>query len=72
MPAIPLDVARLCLDCDLLLASSVCPLCGSDRAVPVSRWLAPLRAEPGGNARGDGMTSRPDPVPSLPGRIYLG
>lgn len=39
---LPLETARVCLDCDCLTDSPVCPLCARDRTVIVSRWLRPL------------------------------
>jgi hypothetical protein len=43
---LPLEDARVCLDCDLLTDSSVCPLCARDQTVWLSSWLRPLNAEP--------------------------
>jgi hypothetical protein len=40
--ALPLERARVCLDCDCLTDSPVCPWCARDRTVIVSRWLRPL------------------------------
>jgi hypothetical protein len=38
------DATRLCLDCDILTESMVCPVCGRDRTFPVGAWLSPLKA----------------------------
>ncbi len=39
---LPLERARVCLDCDLLTDSLTCPLCARERTVIVSPWLRPL------------------------------
>jgi hypothetical protein len=41
---LPVDVTRLCPDCDILTESMVCPVCGRDRTFPVGAWLSPLKA----------------------------
>jgi hypothetical protein len=41
---LPIDVTRLCPDCDILTESMVCPVCGRDRTFPVGAWLSPLKA----------------------------
>jgi hypothetical protein len=41
---LPVDVTRLCPDCDILTESMVCPVCGRDRTFPVAAWLSPLEA----------------------------
>jgi hypothetical protein len=41
---LPVDVTRLCPDCDVLTESLICPLCGRDRTFPVAAWLSPLEA----------------------------
>jgi hypothetical protein len=42
----PLETARVCLDCDLLADSLVCPLCARARTVPIAWWLRPLDGAP--------------------------
>ena len=41
---LPLEHARLCLDCDLLTPSITCPACGGSSTFPLSGWLRPLIA----------------------------
>ena len=41
---LPVDVTRLCPDCDILTESPICPVCGRDRTFPVAAWLSPLKA----------------------------
>jgi hypothetical protein len=41
---LPIDVTRLCPDCDILTECPVCPVCGRDRTFPVATWLSPLKA----------------------------
>jgi RNA polymerase subunit RPABC4/transcription elongation factor Spt4 len=36
----PLDRARLCLDCEILFEDRVCPACGSGAWVLVARFLS--------------------------------
>ena len=70
---LPLETARVCLDCDLLTDSLVCPLCARERTVPISWWLRPLdgaRLPTGlvtylGAGEPRGLST--DPVPDLTG-----
>lgn len=41
--------ARLCLSCEVIFEAEVCPLCGGEWFVPVSKWIEPLQpaAQPG-------------------------
>jgi len=39
-----LDAARLCLDCDILTESELCPLCDRQPTFPLAVWLVPLQA----------------------------
>jgi hypothetical protein len=39
-----LDAARLCLDCDILTDSELCPLCDRQQTFPLAVWLVPLQA----------------------------
>jgi hypothetical protein len=39
-----LDAARLCLDCDILTDSEICPLCDRQQTFPLAVWLVPLQA----------------------------
>jgi hypothetical protein len=41
---LPVDVTRLCPDCDILTESPICPVCGRDRTFSVAAWLSPLKA----------------------------
>jgi hypothetical protein len=41
---LPVDVTRLCPDCDILTESAICPVCGRDRTFSVAAWLSPLKA----------------------------
>lgn len=43
---LPLETARVCLDCDLLTDSLICPLCARERTMPISGWLRPLDGGP--------------------------
>ena len=42
--AIPLQNARLCLDCDTVFEGSQCPGCSSQSFFPLSRWVRPAVA----------------------------
>ena len=45
--SIPLQNARLCLDCDTVFDEPRCPSCSSESYFPLSRWVRPaLAAEP--------------------------
>jgi len=39
--AIPLQNARLCLDCDTVFDEPRCPSCSSESYFPLSRWVRP-------------------------------
>lgn len=51
---LPLHMARVCLDCDVLTDSSICPNCARERTLLISRWLRPLN----GSARGGAEVKR--------------
>jgi len=42
--AIPLQNARLCMDCDTIFEEARCPSCSSESYFPVSRWVRPAVA----------------------------
>ncbi len=42
--SIPLQNARLCLDCDTIFDEPRCPSCDSESYFPVSRWVSPAVA----------------------------
>jgi hypothetical protein len=42
--SIPLQNARLCMDCDTIFEESRCPSCSSESYFPVSRWVRPAVA----------------------------
>ena len=42
--AIPLQNARLCMDCDTIFDEPRCPSCDSESYFPVSRWVRPAVA----------------------------
>lgn len=42
--AIPLQNARLCLDCDTVFEEAQCPRCSSESYFPLSRWVRPAVA----------------------------
>lgn len=39
---IPINKARVCLNCDSLHDERICPICTSDNWFPLSRWLPSL------------------------------
>jgi RNA polymerase subunit RPABC4/transcription elongation factor Spt4 len=39
--SIPLQNARLCLDCDTVFDEAQCPGCNSQSYFPLSRWVRP-------------------------------
>ena len=39
--SIPLQNARLCMDCDTIFDEPRCPSCSSESYFPVSRWVRP-------------------------------
>lgn len=39
--SIPLQNARLCLDCETIFEEAQCPSCTSESYMPVSRWVKP-------------------------------
>jgi len=39
--SIPLENARLCLDCDTVFEEPRCPSCSSESFFPLSRWVRP-------------------------------
>ena len=41
--SIPLESARLCLDCDTVFDEPRCPSCSSESFFPLSRWVRPSR-----------------------------
>jgi hypothetical protein len=41
----PLENARLCMDCDTVFDSALCPSCGSESYFPLSRWVRPALEE---------------------------
>jgi hypothetical protein len=43
-PPLPLDAARLCLDCDILTDRLRCPICARAQTFPLALWLIPLEA----------------------------
>ena len=44
--SIPLQNARLCLDCETIFEENECPSCASGSYMPVSRWVKPsMKAE---------------------------
>ena len=44
---IPLQNARICLDCDTVFEELRCPRCSSESFFPLSRWIRPaIAAEP--------------------------
>jgi len=49
---LPLDVARLCVDCDILTQAASCPVCGRNQTVHLAAWMKPL----GGVALRDSQT----------------
>ena len=42
--SIPLQNARLCLDCDTVFEEARCPSCSSESFFPLSRWVRPAMA----------------------------
>ena len=46
--SIPLENARLCLDCDTVFEEQRCPSCSSETFFPLGRWVRPhvAAAEP--------------------------
>jgi hypothetical protein len=42
--SIPLQNARLCLDCDTVFEEQRCPSCSSESYFPLSRWVSPAVA----------------------------
>ncbi|MBI3894624.1 MAG: hypothetical protein HY313_01700 [Acidobacteria bacterium] len=42
--SIPLQNARLCLDCDTVFEEARCPRCSSESFFPLSRWVRPAMA----------------------------
>jgi hypothetical protein len=44
---IPLQNARLCLDCDTVFEEAQCPACGSTSFFPLSRWVRPAMESEG-------------------------
>jgi hypothetical protein len=42
-----LDIARLCLDCDEIHDSQICPACGSEAFAFLTRWVKPTSDEHG-------------------------
>ena len=42
--AIPLQNARLCMDCDTVFEEAQCPRCSSESYFPLSRWVRPAMA----------------------------
>jgi RNA polymerase subunit RPABC4/transcription elongation factor Spt4 len=42
--SIPLENARLCLDCDTVFEEAQCPRCSSESFFPLSRWIRPAVA----------------------------
>jgi hypothetical protein len=42
--SIPLQNARLCLDCDTVFDEQRCPSCSSESYFPLSRWVRPAMA----------------------------
>jgi hypothetical protein len=42
--SIPLQNARLCMDCDTIFDEPRCPSCDSESYFPVSRWVRPAIA----------------------------
>lgn len=43
--SIPLQNARLCMDCDTIFEEPRCPNCSSESYFPVSRWVRPAVAQ---------------------------
>lgn len=41
---IPLDDARICLDCDVVTDREACPACGWEQTFPLAVWPVPLQA----------------------------
>ena len=41
---LPVDLARLCPDCDILTESPTCPVCGRDWTFPLASWVSPLNS----------------------------
>ena len=41
---IPLDDARICLDCDVVTDTERCPACDRNKTFPLAVWLIPLQA----------------------------
>jgi len=44
--SIPLENARLCLDCDTVFDEHRCPSCSSESFFPLSRWVRPTSNSP--------------------------
>jgi hypothetical protein len=68
-PPLPLDEARLCLDCDILTDTPTCPACDRVQTFPLALWLIPLEAaaiRPWGAAEGGPRPTRPEPRSSPP------
>jgi hypothetical protein len=55
-----LDSARLCLDCDEIHDSQICPACGSEAFAFLTRWVKPTSDE---------HRERRQPPPALPAVI---
>ena len=57
---LPIEVARLCPDCDILTEAPTCPQCGRDGTFPLAAWMGRLDHRgpvPGGT---DHSLSRPE------------
>ena len=39
---LPMEVARLCPDCDVLTEAPTCPQCGRARTFPLAEWVGRL------------------------------
>jgi len=46
---LPIEVARLCPDCDVLTEAATCPQCGRARTFPLTEWVGRLDLAPAGN-----------------------
>ena len=49
--SIPLQNARLCLDCDTVFEEARCPRCSSESYFPLSRWVRPAMASDSATVR---------------------
>ena len=73
------QVKRLCLSCEVIFEAEVCPLCGGESFVPVTKWIEPLQPaaqsveEPGREpgARGKQRARPRDPVSILFEYLHL-